>query len=666
MSKKIKSLLCVILSIIILCSSMFFSANVAEAVNNNEYKIDSILKDKLENMSDDEQINISVWLTDIDSNIVEEEVNVCLSNEIKENSVSRASVDLVFNNNEISDVSVNENDLLTNDYIIDNDTYNSNVTLEQVQTVINTERQVASSLYQQQNEEFCDSLLSETKSAYTNKKQSNLPQVIYSCKYAPNVELYISKKEIYDLIDSPLVEKVYYSDINCDMVTDDSISDNTTTETTTTETTTAETETYNTAYFNMTGISTARDAWSLYGNGITVGIFDAAFTRPEKVDYLNSANVDYSLVKDDHFSDEYSAHGSYMACLIAGLKKDGSTVIYKGAVPNAKVYCAAGYIYKKSLEELVEKGCNVINMSLAYVTEYNTYGDISKWIDHLSIMHKVNFVCSAGNYGSNGIYSSNMGYNAIVVGNCYNTGEIKSSSSYVVSDTLAYKPDLVAPGANAVAPPVGNSSSFSSGGTSAASAIVCGAVAQLCQASPEFCANPALLKSALLGSAKRKYGSTTMSPLSAHLDTSIALSHIYGAGLLSVTNAYTSFIDTKNYKSTTFSPHSLAASFNIRVSKVSSTKPKLLRVALVWDKVNTVTDEHMTGSVVSSELDILKLKVTTPSGEVYTSEYFYDTKQYVSFIATEAGSYTVDVIRTGTTSSNQFINYAIAYTVQSE
>lgn len=661
MSKKIKSLFCVILSITILCSSMLFSANVAEAVNNNEYKIDSVLKDKLDNMSDDEQINISVWLTDIDTNDVEEKVNVCLSNDIKENSITRASVDLVFKNNEISEVSLNEDDLLTNEYINDNDSYSSDVTLEQVQTVINTERQVASSLYQQQNEEFCDSLLSETKSAYTNKKQSKLPQVIYSCKYAPNVELYISKKQIYDLIDSTLVEKVYYSDINCDMVTDDSIADYTTTETTA-----AETETYNTAYFNMTGISTARDAWSLSGNGITVGIFDAAFTKPDKVDYLNSANVDYSLVKEDHLSDDYSAHGSFMACLIAGLKKDGSTVIYKGAVPNAKVYCAAGYIYKKSLEELVEKGCNVINMSLSHITEYNSYGDISKWIDHLSVMHKVHFVCSAGNYGSNGIYSSNMGYNAIVVGNCSNTGEIKSSSSYVVSDTLAYKPDLVAPGANAVAPPVGNSSSYSSGGTSAASAIVCGAVAQLCQASPTFCANPALLKSALLASAKRKYGSTTMSPLSAHLDTSIALSHIYGAGLLSVTNAYTSFIDTKNYRSSTFSPHSLVASFNIRVSNVSSTNQKLLRVALVWDKVNTITNEHMAGAVVSPELDLLKLKVTTPSGEVYTSEYFYDTKQYVSFIATEAGSYTVDIIRTGATSSNQFINYAFAYTVQSE
>lgn len=661
MSKKIKSILCIILSIAMLCSSMLSSANVAEAVNNNEYKIDSVLKDKLENMSDDEQINISVWLTDIDSSVVEEKVNICLSNAIQEDNISRASVDLVFKNNEVSDVSVNEDDLIANDYTDDNDSNNSNGTLEQVQTVINTERQVASSLYQQQNEEFCDSLFSKTKSAYTSKEQSKLPQVIYSCKYAPNVELYISKKQIYDLIESPLVEKVYYSDINCDMVADDSIADNTSTETTTTET-----ETYNTAYFSMTGISTARDAWSLSGNGITVGIFDAAFTEPDKVDYLNSANVDYSLVKEDHFSDDYSAHGSFMACLIAGLKKDGSTVIYKGVVPNAKVYCAAGYIYKKSLEDLVEKGCNVINMSKSYITEYNSYGDISKWIDHLSVMHKVHFVCSAGNSGSSGIYSSNMGYNAIVVGNCDNTGVIKNSSSYSVSDTLAYKPDIVAPGANAVAPPVGNSGSYSSGGTSAASAIVCGAVAQLCQASPEFCANPALLKSALLGSAKRKYGSTTMSPLSAQLDTSIALSHIYGAGLLSVTNAYTSFIDTKNYKSTTFSPHSLAASFNIRVSNVSSTNPKLLRVALVWDKVNTITNEHLTGSVVSSERDILKLQVTTPSGEVYTSEYFYDTKQYVSFIAAEAGSYKVEIIRTGTTSSNQFINYAFAYTVQSK
>lgn len=312
----------------------------------------------------------------------------------------------------------------------------------------------------------------------------------------------------------------------------------------------------------------------------------------------------------------------------------------------------------------MEKGCNVINMSLSNRTEYNKYGDNSKWIDHMSYMHKTHFVCSAGNDGSSVVYSSNMAYNAITVGNCFNTGVIKDTSSYLNDDKLAYKPDIIAPGANAVASPVGNSSSFNIGGTSAASAITCGAVAQFCQASPIFCANPILLKSMLLSSAKSSYNSTIMAPVSDVSNSSIALSHNYGAGLLSVTNAYTSFIDSNNYKTDSFSPHSLSAVHNIKISKVSDTKQKLLRVALVWDKPNTISSDHISNSVISPELDILKLQVITPSGIIYTSDYMYDTKQYVSFKTAEPGTYKVNIIRTGTTNSNQIINYALSYTVQ--
>lgn len=653
MSRRVKFLICTILCMVVLCSSMLNSNEAVKADNNNEYKIDDVLREKLETMNDDEQINISVWLNDIDGNLVEEQVNTELSNEIKDNRISRTSVDLVFHSEERLDDSLYKTDLVSEEDIYANDL---NVTTEQVQKVIRAERKAASNLYQKQNEEFCNILNSKVKGIYSESRQAQQQQIVYSCKYAPNVELYIAKKYIYDIIKLPIVERVYYSDINCDIVPDDNI---------TADYAAANSDTYNTTYFRMTGMDTARDAWGLSGRDIVIGIFDAAFTKPDKTDYFEGVDIDYSLVKEDHFSDEYSAHGSYMACLIAGLKKDGSAVTYRGAVPNAKVYCTAGYGYKKSLEELVEKGCNVINMSMSYVTEYNSYGDISKWIDHLSFMHKVNFVCSAGNKSASGIYSSNMGYNAIVVGNCLNTGEIASSSSYINSNTAGYKPDIVAPGANAIAPPVGNSENYKGGGTSAASAIVCGAVAQLCQASPVLCANPTLLKSALLSSSKRTYGTITMSPLSDSSNSLIALSHVYGAGLLNVTNAYTSFIDAKNYKKSSFSPHSLAASYNITVSKVSSTRPKVLRVVLVWDKANTIDGQHMAGSVVSPESDAWKLKIKTPSGEVYTSEYLYDTKQCISFIATEAGSYTVEIIRTGTTNSNQIVNYAFSYTLQS-
>lgn len=660
MNKKIKSLICSILGISILCSTMPFSVNAFEGENNSGYKIDNALKNKLEEMDNDEKINISVWLKDIDIGLVEEQVSSYLSNQINGDSINASSVDLVFNGYRSfnPDFEGKNYNLLTKSNINNsNFSKSEEVTINQVQKVIEAERRVSSNLYQRQNEKFYNSLFSKVENYSLDIEQLEEPQVVYSCKYAPNIELYITKEQIYDIINSTMVEKIYYSDINCDMIPDDTIV-NYTSESTN------ESDTYNTAYFNMTGIDTARDAWQLSGYGITVGIFDAAFTKPDRVDYLNGVDIDYSLVNSNNLSDNYSEHGSYMACLIAGLKKDGSKTTYVGAVPNAKIYCAAGYTYKKSLEDLIEKGCNVINMSLSYKNEYNKYGDISKWIDHMSYMHKTHFVCSAGNYGNSGVYSSNMAYNAIVVGNCFNTGVIKDTSSYISNDKLAYKPDIVAPGANAVAPPVGNSSSFNIGGTSAASAITCGAVAQLCQANPAFCANPTLLKSMLLSSAKSSYGSNTMAPVSDVSNSSIALSHNYGAGLLSVTNAYTSFVDSNNYKTSSLSPHSSLASYNIKISKVSDTRQKLLRVALVWDKPNTINNDHTSNLAVSPELDTFKLQIITPSGIIYTSDYKYDTKQYISFKTNESGTYKINIVRTGTTNSNQIINYALSYTLQ--
>ncbi len=79
-----------------------------------------------------------------------------------------------------------------------------------------------------------------------------------------------------------------------------------------------------------------------------------------------------------------------------------------------------------------------------------------------------------------------------------------------------------------------------------------------------------------------------------------------------------------------------------------------------WDKIITGSANSLT----ESNLDNLKLTVTTPDGKVYCASYSYDNKQVISFVATANGQYTFEIERFGSGSSDQVVQYALAYSVQ--
>lgn len=523
----------------------------------------------------------------------------------------------------------------------------SNISVKDSETAIEEKRNIAVDMYEDKNENFLNSI------------DCNENDVIYACKYAPNIILSLDKNQIYSLCENPNVTDIYYYDEEAESLINEQNFD-------TTLNSVSSTSTYNftTEQYDVTGISEMRDTFGFTGSGIKIGIIDYPFANSSEIDYFNEDTFALYYCSSKGITDSYSSHGNCVSCIIAGNYSNSTTGdTFVGAVPDAKLYATAGIDFRSALEVLLDNGVNVINSSMIFGGDgNNNYGDTAKWIDHIVSQHNVTYVGAAGNSGENGVGSGQMGYNSIAVGCCNNSGTLASYSSYTNTDGKNYKPDLVAPGVSFVLPATRDSSTetpSASSGTSFSSPMVTGAVAQLCQMSSSLKLNPRLMKAVLLAGTKIT-DSMNEDDVITQSGGNIALSKQYGSGMLNVINSYALYSARKNYSS-----GSIASTTNTvtKTMSINASSGKLVRVCAVWDKPNTVSDSHSSGIITSPNIDTFMLKVTAPNGSIYTSYYAYDNKSMVSFISSGSGNYTIQLIRQGT-AVNDSVSYALAASVQ--
>ncbi|MCD8026360.1 MAG: S8 family serine peptidase [Clostridiales bacterium] len=407
-----------------------------------------------------------------------------------------------------------------------------------------------------------------------------------------------------------------------------------------------------------------RDVFGYTGEGVKIGIIDYPFASSSEIDYFQNDTFELYYCSSDALTDTYSSHGNCVFCIIAGYYEDeDSGKSYYGAVPDAKLYATSGIDYRNALEVLLDNGVDVINCSMIFGSDgSNNYGDTAKFMDHIVSYHNVTYVGAAGNSGINSIGSGQMGYNTITVGFCDSNGEISSVSSYN-SSLSVYKPDITAPGDAFVLPATRDSSTetpSASGGTSFATPVVTGAVAQLCQAVPALASNPRLMKAVLLA------GST----INDYIDKEYMISQKYsgfsrqyGAGILNVLNSYALVSSRQNYAEGTIATttNSVTTTMNINASA-----GKLIRVCLVYDKCNTITGSHSSSSstIVSPSVEQWALTITTPDNDTYSKSNSGDSKIMISFLSTGSGTYTFKWVRTSGAQNTTSTSYGIAASVQ--
>lgn len=535
------------------------------------------------------------------------------------------------------------------------------MTSTEAQAIVETERETASEIYTEQNRQVFDRLFPKTQAGLFRTIPKEQPEVLYSCKYAPNVMMTLTKSEIMTIINSDEVEEVYYNPPAEETLAESEIP-------LIEEQSASEESTIPVVWQKITGIEYMRDTLHKDGTGIKIGqiehgVLDLSFAcfndavENGKVHILNG-NV--------------ASHASYVASIMIGKTKN-----YTGAVPGAELYATsmndfAPDSFKESIESMISEGVNVINASTYFEFHrvngkvgyyYNLYRDVSKWLDHISLDHKVTFVLSSGNTDTKGVLSGSMAYNAITVGNLddHKTEDLSDDeilegeygSGYCADDSKPYKPDLIAPGScvtTALAP------NMTGGGTSAAAPVVTGAIAQLMQAQPYLKTNPELVKALLL------CGTAHMSATSSSVSTEPAMTRQGGAGMLNVYNSFTALSSSSYPKYATGSfGHSEFGPVTKNLLVTKSNVP--LNIALTWTKTtsfNSISDHDTIDNLGAAPLSFLKLEVTAPDGTIYTSFNVTGNVQRVAVPAVnvKAGTYKIKVSRNGPSGHTTY--YAIA------
>lgn len=605
MRKVVATILVAIFSVsCISCMSAFASENTFEN------KIDAGLMQKLDKVNGDEKLSVSIWLKAVDNKVI--------NNSLKD--VITSKIDKFKDTLDVDKFITNDSNYnLNQDKLSEDKTLNMN----EYQTFVDTKRKVSSQLNKKNN----NSAVKDFLQKYNISDKS----VDYVSKYVPNVEMKLSKDEIYDIISDNEVVNVYA----VDSITFNN--DETTNSITTLDVTTDVASSMNSKLYNITGISELKKNYD--GKGVKVGNIDW-YVPNTSLSCFNTALSENRL----HIVGKIKDTGWHPSLTVAQLIGNYST--YEGIAPGCDMYCIAtgnpndgNITWKDKIETLLDYGVNIINCSFetsSYGTNdegRNIYGESAKWLDAIVNTENVLFVQSSANDtpGKDRIITGGMAYNTIVVGaydmdkntvadnSAYNSGE---------KEYKQYKPDIIAPSQMAIKY---NDSDYGYGGnsTSCAAPVVSGALALFLQKNNDFINAPTMTKAILLNGATYLGKHNTLNSL----DAFNAYDRESGAGVLNIAKSSTNYA-TRNWweHTTTENDNDKDKSFYV-TSKLGQ-----VHVTLCSAKLNKFGSNEL----VNANVPIYKVTVYNGDNS-WTSIANVDNKCSVVFDPPKKGYYYVKV-----------------------
>lgn len=599
MRKVVATILVAIFSVsCISCMSAFASENTFEN------KIDAGLMQKLDKVNGDEKLSVSIWLKDVDNKVI--------NNSLKD--VITSKIDKFKDTLDVDKFITNDSNYnLNQDKLSEDETLNMN----EYQIFVDTKRKVSSQLNKKNN----NSAVKDFLQKYNISDKS----VDYVSKYVPNVEMKLSKDEIYDIISDNEVVNVYA----VDGITFNN--DETTNSITTLDVTTDDASSMNSKLYNITGISELKKNYD--GKGIKVGNIDWGLP-----DTSNECFKPALIANRLHMVGDIKMVDSHPTMTVAQMIGKYST--YEGIAPGCDMYCIAtgspidGPItWKDKVETLLDYGVNVINSSFeTYGDERNNYGESAKWLDAIVNTENVLFVQSSANDTPNKdrIISGGMAYNTIVVGNYdMDNNKVFDSSAYNSGEKeyKQYKPDIVAPSQMGIK--YAKNLYGIASGTSGAAPVVSGALALFLQKHNDFINVPTMTKAILLNGATYLGKHNTLNSL----DAFNAYDRESGAGVLNVAKSSTNYA-TRNWwgHTTTKNDNDKDKSFYV-TSKLGQ-----VHVTLCSAKPNKVGSNEL----VNANVPIYKVTVYNGDNS-WTSIANVDNKCSVVFDPPKRGYYYVKV-----------------------
>lgn len=647
--KKFKNLVAIILVVsLIFIFTVPYSAQTLSENNPNEYKIDTKLQEVIESTSDDELIEVALWLSDVDENERQEQISAKIRSTEKDGEL-------------ISTFAI-ETDLST----IGTSKLSNEEFSEQAQTLVELKRDVEKELHTANNAD----VLTALDSSYDIDEEP-----LFVSDYAPLVIMEMTKDNIYSIINSTSIERVYYYE-ELDITEESEMFENEIAVANEVETT--EQHPYG-VWQDITNIKTLKEIFNLSGSGVKIGLlgnsvpnFDYEGISPTDSERLHQQfayHLNNNLLhcaENVYFSTGAANHADYMLSIISGFAGD-----YEGVAHLAEIYCDGyryGWEYFHGVENLVDAGVNVISSSIHWGG--SSYDYVSKYVDYVISNSEITFCASAGNNpNANNIgwvLSAAAAYNAIAVGNIDDNNSLDSSnhnrssqSLYYNSPNSVYKPDICAPGQRASTYVAQN---ITSGGTSAACPIVAGSCALLMEAFPELKTKPVLMKSLLMASATELFKMTDIYSTATSIEP--ALTRECGPGMIDVYKAYETYI---NGNSRFFYSHVSSYNYAIEVNQEEADSEKDIYISLNWLQWNTENGDDWN---LESNYNVLNgnhhtLSLYDPDGQlVAVSDYHYDRKQFIRYQPSKTGRYTAKITRSHTGVLQYYPQFAVAHCIK--
>ena len=497
--------------------------------------------------------------------------------------------------------------------------------------------------------EICDDYLEAkrdiVKEVYSSLNQNFITQnniniddgrIIHKSKYAPFLIVKATKEEISNYANSEMVESISFFE---DMVMKPTVE----------------------IALDQVGVyceggtgTTITGGWLAYdGYGVKIGVIEAEGAKLDsshpqlvgnnRIQYIENYKSDGTKV-ESHIDN----HATKVTNIIAGRTVIVKSVAYSSVVPFATVYqtpMITNSDLLNGIEMLIEKGVNIINLSLGGDNS-GEYSSIEKAIDNILANTNVVLVVAAGNEGNKtGIVTSpGLVYNGITVGNAmtkdlnigplddpfkapdelYPPFDMSNSSGYIEEKFLTNKPDISAPGV--LISDIGNFNGVNlvsqGSGTSFATPIVTGIVAQMMQANSSLKNDPNTLKAALLqGAENSKITSNNNSVINSYMKDRSGVGFVNA--IHAVTNAFgATKINLGTASDTTTNQYYIEAGKKIRAVMTFTKENKLIPGSIddtddIDFKLKNVQNGKEVGVARSSYNNVEIIEYTVPTSGYY-------------------------------------------------
>lgn len=401
------------------------------------------------------------------------------------------------------------------------------------------------------------------------------------------------------------------------------------------------------------------------GDGIILGVLEANGVPDTTHSVFSDVANRFEIIG----SRTTSEHATLVSAIMVGN--------YGGIAPGvSKIYCAgintnSNESYQSLVEQMLDNNVDIINMSLSinardFLNEgfiLNVYGQIAKWFDHIAYNHSVHLVAGSGNTtgtestAQNTVSCNATAYNTITVGNVEDylgngSYRISAISSYSMSPSTAYKPDICAPGTKIYIR--GLTTEAGATGTSCAAPMVSASIALLLQSKPTLLLKQAATKAVLLAS--------TNTETIHNYDTVESGYRQYGAGIINIANAV-SLASKNDFVNTSITYSKSEKSHYIGVGEAG----RKVSVTLTFLKrIRFTSSDHTTDSFSESTLPNLNIAVyfaedTTFSNPIVTSATTKNNVERITFIQMPNQEYVVRVTKVLPYEDNHEVLYSVAW-----